>query len=261
MVSTTLTIQSAALKRPVRLIILTTSTNKTAICPTLFFNDGQDFNDLNMADILGKFERSYPDRPLRLVGIYASDRIQEYGCIYKSDYKNRGSKAALYNHFITREFIPLLKKEYGWKFDRELTGFAGFSLGGLSAIDITLHNPDIFSYSGVFSGSFWWRYNQFSEDDPDGSRILHEYCDRHKISSHYQFWFEAGTKDEACDRNRNGIIDSIDDTLHLMDSLSGHGFQRGKNMEYIEVVEGTHDVKTWGMIMPKFLDWVNKITL
>ena len=34
-----------------------------------------------------------------------------------------------------------------------------------------------------------------------------------------KFWLEAGTKDEAADRNNNGIIDAIDDTLDLITAL------------------------------------------
>ena len=34
-----------------------------------------------------------------------------------------------------------------------------------------------------------------------------------------KFFFECGALDETKDRNNNGIIDSIDDTLDLIDEL------------------------------------------
>ncbi|HQU95384.1 MAG: esterase family protein [Saprospiraceae bacterium] len=255
MINSTFSIYSSSLNRSVELQLLSTTNQISRSAVTIFFNDGQDFSSLKMVELLKNFEIEHPNSPLRLVGIRAQDRIHEYGCIYKNDYINRGNKAKNYNHFIRKELIPYLKNQMKWKLEKELTGFAGFSLGGLSAMDLTLHNSDLFSFSGVFSGSFWWRYKPFTEDDPDGHRILHEYIDLHEISSDYRFWFQAGTKDEESDRNNNSIIDSIDDTLHLMDALEQHGYSETINMTYVEVENGTHDTFTWGKIMPQFLTW------
>ncbi|MEJ7666534.1 MAG: hypothetical protein WKG07_46960 [Hymenobacter sp.] len=38
-----------------------------------------------------------------------------------------------------------------------------------------------------------------------------------------QFWLQAGTHDETNDRNGNGVIDAIDDTLDLLAALAGQG--------------------------------------
>lgn len=258
MVGSTFLFTSKYLKRVVKAQIFRSSGTFNQIPVTLFFNDGQDFNALKMAQTFQAYEAKYPDLPLVLIGIEAGDRINEYGTVYKNDYKNRGNKAILYNDFIIREFIPYVKSEFKIKMDPIRTGFAGFSLGGLSAIDITFHNPEVFGFSGVFSGSFWWRYKPFKESDPDGARILHEFIDKHPIKPNQRFWFQAGTHDEECDRNGNGIIDAIDDTLDVIKSLEKKGYIRGKNISYHEVIHGTHDPYTWGKAMPVFLDWVLK---
>ena len=39
-----------------------------------------------------------------------------------------------------------------------------------------------------------------------------------------KFFFECGTEDETEDRNKNGIIDSIDDTLDLISALAEKGY-------------------------------------
>jgi len=258
MVGSSFNISSKFLNRVVRSHIFRTS-GKTNIRPiVLIFNDGQDFSALKMSQTVEYYEVNYPEIPLVIIGIDAGDRINEYGSIYKSDYKNRGHKALIYNKFITKEFIPYLQSSFALHLEPSTTGFAGFSLGGLSAIDIVLNNSDIFGFCGVFSGSFWWRYLPFTDDDPDGCRIMHEYIDRHAISTDQRFWFQAGTNDEDCDRNGNGVIDSIDDTLDIIKSLERKGYKKDKNVTYYEVYNGTHDPYTWGRAMPVFIDWAIK---
>jgi enterochelin esterase-like enzyme len=61
--------------------------------------------------------------------------------------------------------------------------------------------------------------------------------------------------DETKDRNNNGIIDSIDDTLDLIKELETKGYQREKDIFYLELPDGHHDVATWGRAMPVFLKW------
>jgi uncharacterized damage-inducible protein DinB len=69
-----------------------------------------------------------------------------------------------------------------------------------------------------------------------------------------QFWLQTGTDDETSDRNNNGIIDSIDDTLDLMAALAQRGLP-AEAVRYVEVPGGRHHQDTWGAIMPDFLRW------
>ena len=47
--------------------------------------------------------------------------------------------------------------------------FCGFSLGGLSALDIVWNHPTEFTKVGVFSGSLWWR--TVSQSDPSFDEV------------------------------------------------------------------------------------------
>ena len=69
------------------------------------------------------------------------------------------------------------------------------------------------------------------------------------------FFFEVGTLDETADRNNNGIIDAIDDTISLIDELVAKGYDREKDIKYVELKEGRHDVPTWAKAFPAFLQW------
>lgn len=57
------------------------------------------------------------------------------------------------------------------------------------------------------------------------------------------------------DRNNNGIIDSIDDTLTLIDELVKKGYRRKNDIKYLELQNGKHDIATWAQAMPEFLKW------
>lgn len=67
-----------------------------------------------------------------------------------------------------------------------------------------------------------------------------------------KFFFECGAGDEGEDRNKNGIIDSIDDTLDLIAELKAKGYSNN-SIKYLELASGKHDVPTWGQAFPEFL--------
>ena len=161
-----------------------------------------------------------------------------------------------YTNFIIKELLPYLRRQYNLSTLPDENTIAGFSLGGLSALDIAWHHPDIFGKIGVFSGSFWWRSKAFHPDDPDADRIVHEMVANSTKREGLKFWLQTGTKDELADRNNNGIIDSIDDTLDLIRALKKLGYQEGKDIKYVEVIDGEHNPRTWGKVLPDFLQWL-----
>ncbi|GAB3495434.1 hypothetical protein GCM10027341_12810 [Spirosoma knui] len=224
--------------------------------PVLYLNDGQDLARLNMTDVLDSLYKAQAIRPFVLVAIHAGDRIQEYGTAAQADYLNRGSKAALYTDFVLTELLPYIRKHYRVSTSPTESVFAGFSLGGLSAFDLVFHHPERFSRAGVFSGSFWWRSKKFdSSYSDDTDRIMHNLVRKGKYTKGLQFWFETGTEDETSDRNNNGIIDAIEDTTDLIDELVNKGFNRERDIRYVEVKGGQHNQETWSAIMPDFLKW------
>ena len=135
--------------------------------------------------------------------------------------------------------------------------FAGFSLGGLCALDIVWNHPAEFSKVGIFSGSLWWRDKD--QNDPefneDTDRIMHRQVREGEYAPWLKFFIEVGTLDETADRNNNGIIDSIDDSISLIEELVAKGYDRNKDIEFIELLDGKHDVPTWAKAFPDFLKW------
>jgi len=125
----------------------------------------------------------------------------------------------------------------------------------LSAFDIAWNNPGLFDVVGAFSGSFWWRSKDLAKGYTENDRIMHNIVRNTANKPALRVWLQTGTKDETADRNKNGIIDSIDDTVDLIKEMELKGFKRPTDIRYLEMVGGSHDTTTWAKAMPKFLIW------
>lgn len=226
--------------------------------PTLLLNDGQDFEQLKLQESLAIFNKKQ-EKPLAIVAVWANERrIYEYGTTHIADYKNRGNLATDYFNFVLKELIPKLNSEFNL-FTKEETNFAGgFSLGGLSAFDMMWESPTLFKKVGVFSGSFWWRDKAYEDGyTDDNDRIMHNKIRAKKaVTIDNKFWLQCGTKDEESDRNNNGIIDSIEDTLDIIKELANVGIDKEKAIKYVEIEGGEHNFDTWSRVFPQFLEWL-----
>lgn len=222
----------------------------------LLINDGQDMEKLGLATMLDDMVANNEIEPVFCVAIHAGpERKMEYGTANTLDYLQRGALAKKYTQFIIEELLPLIRSTYHVPSFKDKS-FAGFSLGGLSALDIVWNHPHEFLNVGVFSGSLWWRTKSLEDDyNEDTDRIMHAQVRQGQYHPWLRFFFETGTLDETMDRNNNGIIDSIDDTVSLIDELAAKGYSKEKDIHYIELPDGRHDVATWARAMPAFLKW------
>jgi len=222
----------------------------------LLVNDGQDLITMKFDKILTKLYEQNKINPVMCIGIHCgADRKNEYATAAVLDYAGRGSKAADYTKFVLNELIPFTKLTYPLTSFKDQS-FAGFSLGGLSALDIVWGNATQFSKAGIFSGALWWRDKDQADVDFDElqHRIMHRQIREGIYAPDLKFFFEAGAKDETADRNNNGIIDAIDDTLDLIAELKKKGYN-DNNITYLELTEGRHDTTTWAIALPDFLKW------
>jgi enterochelin esterase-like enzyme len=231
-----------------------TQTNRTY--PFLLLNDGQDSEAVGLKNTLDSLTQTNGIPEIIVVGLYANAyRIQEYGIAAQADYKNRGSRAGSYTSFVIQELMVYLSQNYRMDTQAPSNTIAGYSLGGLSAFDIAWNYPEVFRKVGVFSGSFWWRQKAYEEGYVDNDRILHTQIRNSLHKPDLRFWLQAGTLDETADRNQNGIIDSIDDTLDIIVELTRKGYRPWDDIHYYQMEGGQHNPNTWGQAMPVFLQW------
>lgn len=255
----TTTLESTFLERDVKVdVYLPRNVGDPSQMSLLLINDGQDLLKMPFDEMLAQlYAGDATIAPLMCVGIHcAPDRKMEYGVAGQEDFLGRGANAGLFTSFIFEELLPFIRKTYSVTSFKE-KAFAGFSLGGLMALDIVWNHPAQFTKVGVFSGSLWWR-NMDQDDelyDDDKHRIMHQQIKKGDYYPWLKFFFQCGNMDETKDRNNNGIIDSIDDTLDLIKELEVKGYDKKHDISYFEMKDGRHDVPTWGRAMPEFLKW------
>lgn len=228
----------------------------TASINLLLINDGQDLPKFHFHSMLDELIKQQEIEPLLCAGIHCGlDRKMEYGTGAYVDYKGRGARAGWHKNFVLEELLPYIQKKYNPDGFKE-KAYAGFSLGGLSALDAVWNHPEEFTKAGVFSGSLWWRLRGLDEGYVEETdRIMHKQVREGEHKPGLKFYFTTGSLDEKMDRNKNGIIDSIDDTLGLIDELEKKGYDPEMDIRYINYEQGRHDVHTWGKAMPDFLKW------
>ena len=250
---------SAALRREVKMEVLLppwyeeTPDHEFKV---LYLNDGQMLKHIKMREALIDCYNRQVIPPIIVVAVHSQNRMQEYGVSAVPDYRNRGGKANKYARFFTNELIPLINKNFRVQSGPDSLAIAGFSLGGLSALDIAWNNHPIFKTVGVFSGSLWWRSKGYLDGyNETKDRIAHNMIRNSRKRDGLRLWFQCGTHDEMADRNNNGLIDAIDDTLDIIKELELIGYEMKDDLDYVEVANGQHNEKTWGDVMPIFLEY------
>ena len=222
----------------------------------LLLNDGQDINKFRVKEIVDSLYSKNLIQPVLVVGIHAGDRMREYGVADQPDYQNRGDKAANYDAFIDDELYPFAKKKAGVRKFNSVV-IAGCSLGGLSAFDVAWNHPDKIDKVGVFSGSFWWRDKDDKAVDysDENNRIMLTKIRSSKKKPHLQYWFYVGGKEENGDRDKDGIIDAVDDTKDLVALIKSKNICAPDDIVYTEEPNAKHDWPYWSAQLPTFLVW------
>lgn len=250
-------LDSVFLERTVLVDVYLPAGHQTSgIYPLLLINDGQDLPKFDLGFMLHDMISKGEIEPLIAVGIHCGEeRKMEYGTVAYRDYLGRGAKAGKHQQFVFDELLPYLRTQYAPQGFKDKS-YAGFSLGGLTAIDVVWNHAHEFRCAGVFSGSLWWRLRDIGKGYiEETDRIMHKQVREGHYHPWLQFYFTTGSLDETMDRNNNGIIDSIDDTLGLIEELEKKGYSVAEDIFYINYKDGRHDVDTWGKAMPEFLRW------
>jgi len=250
-------IYSRHLQRHVKLTVINTRIpDDKSTLNLLILNQGQHMGDLRASEILDSLDRKHLISPLVIVGVHAGDSLQEYGVVEKPDYLHRGSRAGFYDAFIEDELYPYAKKMSGVrKFNS--VAIAGFSLGGLSAFDIAWNHSDKIQKVGVFSGSFWWRDKPLEDStySDEVNRIGYAKIKSSRKKPKLDYWFYTGGAEEITDRDKDSIIDVVDDTRDMINLLENKKLAGPENITYREIKTGKREYSSWSSVFPDFLIW------
>ena len=256
---TTDSIYSRHLQKHIDLTVISTPVPKDKKSfNLLLLNDGQDIGKLRVKNVVDSLYKKKMIQPIVIVAINAFDREKEYGVAGYPDYMNNGASADKYGLFIENELLPFIKKMTGVRKFNSIT-IAGCSLGGISAFDFAWDHADKIDKVGVFSGSFWLRDKDAADptysDDKD--RVIINKLRSSRKKPHLKIWFYAGGNEETADRDKDGIIDVIDDTKDLIELIKNKNVSPSNDIIYTEVKEGKHGYDSWSVIFPQFLIWAD----
>jgi predicted alpha/beta superfamily hydrolase len=208
--------------------------------PVLYLHDGQNVFDAATAfshvewgvdETAHRLVRQKLMEPAIIVAIdnTGDNRIHEYapsrGVISATGKRKKRSRglARHYGRFLTEELKPFIDHTYRTRPEREATGLAGSSLGGLVTMALGLWFPNVFSRLGVMSPSVWW-------DDQIIVRMVEEM--EYKLP--LKIWLDTGTHEEGWERARA-----------LRDALVEKGWKLYDDLQYLEVEGGEHTEGAW----------------
>lgn len=224
--------------------------------PLLLALDGQTMPQWRLAETLDELVGAGEIEPAVVAAVPASAaRMDEYGMAGQPDFAGRGRHAKALQDLLAGEVLPWLREKHHVTREAARTGIFGASLGGLCAFDTAWRRPQVFGFAGIFSGSLWWRADDSSVAAQQASRLAHRAVRDTATRPALRLWFQAGTRDEAADRDGNGVIDAIQDTTELVDELIAKGFRRGDEVAYHELEGGEHHESSWARVLPEFLRW------
>jgi predicted alpha/beta superfamily hydrolase len=145
--------------------------------------------------------------------------------------KYGGGDADFFLNWLEKELIPYLQTAYDIKILANTTAIAGSSLGGLFSHYAILKRPNLFSYAGVLSPSYWYSEKIYS----DTERYLNDQP-RH-------FYLSGGTNED----------ETLIANLKKMETLLNRNNSASVTLKIIK--DGEHNEAQWRSSFPLFLKW------
>jgi predicted alpha/beta superfamily hydrolase len=217
--------------------------------PVLYLQDGQNVFEPHTAFAgvawnAGETAQKLIDKrriePLILVGIdnAGRHRTDEYTPV---PWQGRGGLADHFGRMLTDEIKPFVDSHYRTRPDRESTGIAGASLGGLLALHMALSRPDVFGRAAAMSPTVWWGH---------GALLRHVAALRSHLP--VRIWIDAGKREAPPLRQHVR-------TLHEL--MLAKGWQKHRNakkatLRHSEAALGRHDEASWGKRFDRVLKFL-----
>ena len=87
------------------------------------------------------------------------------------------------------------------------------------------------------------------------NRIMISKLNASRKKANLKYWFFAGDKEEEGDRDKDGIIDAVDDTKDIIAVLQHKQIALPGDIVFTEDPDGKHDYHSWSRQLPAFLVW------
>jgi predicted alpha/beta superfamily hydrolase len=179
--------------------------------------------------------------PAILVAIYNTPaRIREYTPV--ADPRYGGGEGDNYLAFLVETLKPFIDRTYRTRPERESTGIAGSSLGGLISLYAALKRPDTFGFAGVVSPALGWSEKHILGvvGDTDLRRPI-------------RIWIDIGTAEGEDDDPASPRSKVVDTCRELATLLEVKRMVRGNDFIYEEIPGGKHNEAAWAARLDRML--------
>jgi glucoamylase len=169
--------------------------------PVMYLQDGKDYdNRAKTVTIQRNLVKANKLKPFIMVFLNPKDRMKEYWA--NDDYAK----------FLAEEVVPAIDAKYSTIKSREGRAVLGASLGGITAVNVGLKYPQVFSRIGGQSVSWW----------VDDERIVKQLD---KFDGKFKFYFDDGTLEGVEDSQKAvGILRKKGFDVVYKESEAGHNW-------------------------------------
>ncbi len=176
-----------------------------------------------------------------IVGIFNTpQRTKEYTPFQDSKYG--GGFGEAYLEFIRKTLKPFIDKSYRTISDREHTGIAGSSLGGLISLYAAFTRPEVFGFAGVVSPALWW-----------ARREIFEVIRKAAAPRPLKLWLDMGTDEGEVAGPLVEYNKGIADCRKLLRLLKDKGYETEHDICYEEIAGGRHHELDWAARVDRML--------
>lgn len=252
----------------------------------LYANDGQDMDAVGLQQTLATLYAQHAIEPVIVVAVdMLKDRASGYGLFDRARRQSVvggsrigpiGMHAYDYSSWLATELVPYVDAHYRTLASAQGRSVLGWSLGALNAFCLGWQYPEVFGQVGAFSPSFWLAADRSDANAVENTRLAQAMVERSTQRKPVRFWFAIGGREETSDRNRNGVIDAVEDLQDLINGfrapdgshrrgLRDLGYRidmdyaahpsRTDEVAYDFLADGEHNQATWKRMLPVFLVW------
>lgn len=218
--------------------------------PVIYMHDGQNLFDSGTGFAGHEWEVDETmealERVLRLeaiiVGIpnMGEQRVLEYSPFVDNDYG--GGQGDTYLDFICDTLKPLIDADFQTRPDRDHTGIAGSSMGGLISLYAFFQRPLVFGFTGVMSPAFW-----FAE------KAIFPYITNAAFSPG-KIYLDSGSNERSSSANDPQLAGLArcfcEDSRQMRDLLLQKGYRDEQDVIYVQEQDGIHSEGVWARRLP-----------
>ena len=198
--------------------------------PVIYMHDGQ-----NLFDRATSFGEEWEvDQTLEaasgegleaiVVGIPNTEaRLDEYSP-FRDRKHAQGGRGDDYLAFLVDTVKPLVDRDFRTRPEREATGIAGSSMGGLISLYAFFRRPETFGFAGVMSPALWF-----------GGRGIFSYVKGRPLSPG-RIYLDIGT---------NEGTEALSDARRMKSLLEEKGYRTGRDLLFYVEMGGRHNERAW----------------